>query len=184
MAFRATPLDRLLQKPTNDWLVAGGLVTAHAIVVYRVSARTDVLNWFGPDRRIVLYQAAAEVVGIIVGLVITALVFYYAADHSNATRFVNTAVGDDLRRAWIGAITGPMIAVLALLAGIVVDGPTNKGGFPHIRWAIELLTLVVALRFGRLTWLFSRLLVLMTQEETAARRTRPVDGPRPKQRAS
>lgn len=172
-------IDRRSSDLSFDWAVAAAVVFGHLFVFSRLH-RLDVLSWSKAADRVAFYQIAAAVTGIIVGFAIAALAFFYTVEPGRRVKYTRQAAGGHLRRVWIGALTGPLVAALIFLVAIAVDNPNahNAG----VRWAVEGGLIIVVLRLARLVWLFSSLLSLSADDDAEAvhgERRVEVHGPRP-----
>lgn len=160
-----------------DWVAVTLVVLIH-FLVWRWRGGGDVLGWSKPAERDSFYSAADTVVGIIVGFTIAALAFFYTIEPGRRMNYVQRIGAGLLRRAWLSAITVPLLAVLILTLGLVVDNPDTHDA--AIRWFAEWAIFMVVMRFARLMWLFSRLLRVAAddKEDRADRSNVQVLGPR------
>jgi len=154
-AFLDWALDPSGRRLLLDWVVVTLAVTAHALIAHWRKGG-DVLGWSKPPDRDSFYATADTVVGIIVGFTIAAMAFFYSIEPGRRLGYVQSIGSDQLRRAWLSAITAPLLGVLIFTLGLLLDNPdVHDAG---IRWVCEWAALMVAVRFTRLIWLFARLL--------------------------
>lgn len=168
MGKRSSALDVLFEHPGLDWLLAGAAIGAHALFVTHIG-RFDPLGSLAPDHRVGLYGTAINPVAILVGFTLTALAFTYSSE-GRRTALLRARAHDALRRTWLGAVSGPLLAVGMLLGAQVAE----RNGNSAARWIFEIALLAIAARTARFVWLLAQLLDLRQLDESDRRRPAPV----------
>lgn len=165
---RSSPLDALSERPSLDWLVAGVVVGIHATVVTHAN-RFDPLASLSSDDRVDLYGTAINPVAILVGFTLAALAFSYSSEGRRAA-LVRDRGHRALRRTWLSAVSGPLLAVGILLGAQVAE----RNGSSTARWAAELALVAIAARTVRFVWLLRNVLDLHHLDESDPARPAPV----------
>lgn len=168
MVIRNQPLDALSERPALDWLMGCIVVGIHALVV-TVMHRYDPLASLSEAERVDLYGQAINPASILVGFTLAALAFTYSGE-GRYTALLRAHGGRALRRTWLAAISGPLLAVGVLLAAQVVE----QNGTATARWAGEIAFVLIALRTTRLVWLLGQLLDLRQLDDVDTKRPAPV----------
>jgi hypothetical protein len=163
-----SPLDALSDRPSLDWLVAVAAVGVHALVVTHVG-RFDPLASLTPDDRVALYSTAINPVAILVGFTLAALAFTYSSE-GRRTALLRARSHRALQRTWLGAVSGPLVAVGILLAAQVAE----RNGTSAARWVAEVVLVAVAARTVRFVWLLAQVLDLRRLDESDTKRPAPV----------
>jgi hypothetical protein len=172
---RSSLIDVLSERPSLDWLLAGATVGAHALIVTHMS-RFDPLASLTQDDRVDFYGAAINPVAILVGFTLAALAFTYSSE-GRRSALLRSRAHRALRRTWLGAVSGPLLAVAILLGAQVAE----RNGTSAARWAAEVALVAIAARTVRFVWLLAHVLDLRQLDESDPRRPAPV--PRWKRKA-
>lgn len=164
-SLRLRVVDLWSEKLWIDYTLACFLLTLHLVVI-RETRHGDWLRSLDPSQRQGIYTTAATIISAIGGLSAIAFTVYMSATGERAVA-VKKLYHGTLRRNWRGllAATG-LTATLCLIAQTL-----DVSGDPYsARFIFEFAFILAAIRFGRLLWLFDKMMQVsdMDTEETLA----------------
>ncbi|MFF0837651.1 MULTISPECIES: hypothetical protein [unclassified Streptomyces] len=163
MGVRDTIADRWAENLWIDYLVAASVVCVHVLVI-RSSGSGDWLSWIDSSQRTDLYAAAAGTVSAIGGLSAIAISIYTAAN-GERLRAVRQHHQIGLRRSWRSLLQGTALVCILLLTALALDRDKDP---ISARFIFEFAMVFAALRFGRLIWLFDRMMSVSDADSTEA----------------
>ncbi|GII89449.1 hypothetical protein Ssi03_74390 [Sphaerisporangium siamense] len=147
--------DLIIEHPAIDLLFSAALVGLHLFVVLKFH-HGDVIGWMAQDDRKDLYTTGATVIAIIFGFA-SAAVAHYSSAQGDRARTAKRTFGKTLRNQWLGTLALPMLAALACLVAMALDG--NKSGeLVAARWIFEAAVCLAAVKVLRVLYLFQIML--------------------------
>ncbi|WP_432049455.1 hypothetical protein [Verrucosispora sp. NA02020] len=160
--------DWFSDHPGFDFVAATLIVGAHAAVV-TWGKLGDFLIWLDSDRRADLYAQSAAVVATLGGLAAIGLAIYQSAS-GDRTRAIRVLYGRELRKNWrsLLVMAGVSAGVAFLAMSLDHDGDPLKA-----RFLFEFAMALAIVRFGRLVWIFDRILNIADRDLVDAPRPEP-----------
>lgn len=156
----STARDWWFNHPFADWILAGGITTAHGLVVWRTGS-FDFLGWAAPSDRRGAYSAAAVVISL-TGTFGSAAVSQLGSGKGDRIVALKREAGRELADSWRSIFLGAFVAALIAIVALVLDvaEPSGVGHNAAVaRWAFEFGLLLAVWRFLRLGALFHPVIV-------------------------
>lgn len=158
--------DWFADRPGLDYVVTLMIVGAHWAFI-KWGKAGDVLIWLDSDRRADLYAQSAAVVATLGGLASIGLAIYQSAS-GDRTRAIRVLYGQELRRVWRSILVMAGMSSGLAFAAMSLD---HIGDPLKARFLYEAAMTLAIVRFGRLVWVFDRILNIADRDLA--------DGPRP-----
>jgi hypothetical protein len=154
------------EHPSADIAVAGAAIAAHVCMV-QFAHHGDWLGWVEASQRQAMYAGAVGMIAILGGLSSIGLAIYQGSD-GERVRALRSLYGAEMRRNWRALLTITGIGALACLVAI---GANRSGDPAFTRFWVEGAIGLWLMRYGRLIWLFNK--VLAIRDLDVAQKDRP-----------
>jgi hypothetical protein len=152
-----------------DFVWAGIILAIHMVIIKRFQIG-DVFTWVRLDRRTDLYALAAVTVITLSGLAAISLAVYQSAA-GHRSRAILILHGRELRRNWRGLLVMAVVSSGLIFLAILLD---MVGDRLKVRFIVEYAIALAVVRFGRLVWVFDRIVAVDDKDLMNAVQMAPV----------
>lgn len=160
--------DRWLSKSWVDLAMTAGLLVLHGALAARLDVPALLAGIPVPSRP-GLYAASAIAVSL-TGTLASVVVAQYLTGGSGRLKQLKSMHPAELTQTWRSLFLGSAFVIVLFLTAYAADSRTHG---PYLgTWLFEAGALLIALRFARLSILFSKLVNLIVLDETD-----PIDAP-------